>query len=321
MATVTGYTAARMKEIEDSAIVGGVIDGDDLVLTRFDGATILAGDVRGPQGPMGSSSDTAITVCTSGTRPGSPYEGLFIYETDTDRVYSYNGTVWVYRGGVIICTSSTRPAPPVAGLSIYETDTKRGYTYNGTAWIYDGGPIICTASTRPTVTLFDGMQIYETDTKRSYTYNGALWIPASGQMRCKAFRSSAQAVGHAVVSIMVWTGQEYDTDNIWTTGATANSFVIPSNGAGLWRFIFNAMYYPNATGIRHLGIVKSTGTGIATWNEPATGSAWFYGTTVTADVICAAGESIQAYAYHTAGVVLNIANDYPITFSGVFLGP
>jgi len=33
-------------------------------------------------------------VCTSGTRPGSPWEGLAIYETDTDRVYVWDGVAW-----------------------------------------------------------------------------------------------------------------------------------------------------------------------------------------------------------------------------------
>lgn len=33
-------------------------------------------------------------VCTSSTRPASPYEGQLIYETDTDKVLVYNGTVW-----------------------------------------------------------------------------------------------------------------------------------------------------------------------------------------------------------------------------------
>jgi hypothetical protein len=34
-------------------------------------------------------------VCTSSTRPASPFEGQMIYETDTDRVLVYNGTAWV----------------------------------------------------------------------------------------------------------------------------------------------------------------------------------------------------------------------------------
>jgi hypothetical protein len=34
-------------------------------------------------------------VCTSTTRPASPYDGQVIYETDTDRAMVYNGTGWV----------------------------------------------------------------------------------------------------------------------------------------------------------------------------------------------------------------------------------
>lgn len=35
-------------------------------------------------------------VCTSTTRPSAPYEGMMIYETDTDMVAVYNGTAWRY---------------------------------------------------------------------------------------------------------------------------------------------------------------------------------------------------------------------------------
>lgn len=37
--------------------------------------------------------------------------------------------------GTIICTSSTRPASPFEGQTIYETDTDRTLTYNNTAWV------------------------------------------------------------------------------------------------------------------------------------------------------------------------------------------
>jgi hypothetical protein len=33
-------------------------------------------------------------VCTSSTRPASPYEGQFIYETDTDKLLAWNGSAW-----------------------------------------------------------------------------------------------------------------------------------------------------------------------------------------------------------------------------------
>ena len=34
-------------------------------------------------------------VCTSSTRPTAPYEGQMIFETDTDRMYIWNGSAWV----------------------------------------------------------------------------------------------------------------------------------------------------------------------------------------------------------------------------------
>lgn len=40
--------------------------------------------------------------------------------------------------GTIICTSSTRPASPFEGQTIYETDTKKKLTYNGTTWYSEG---------------------------------------------------------------------------------------------------------------------------------------------------------------------------------------
>jgi len=54
MATVNGYTAERMKEIEDTTVVGGSVSGvGNLMLTTRYGAQIDAGNVRGPQGIQG----------------------------------------------------------------------------------------------------------------------------------------------------------------------------------------------------------------------------------------------------------------------------
>lgn len=53
MPSVTGYTATRMKEIEDSTVVSGSVVNGDLVLMRRDGTPILGGRVVGPQGPAG----------------------------------------------------------------------------------------------------------------------------------------------------------------------------------------------------------------------------------------------------------------------------
>jgi hypothetical protein len=39
--------------------------------------------------------EQVVIACTSGSRPGSPNEGMTIYETDTDKVYTYSGSAWV----------------------------------------------------------------------------------------------------------------------------------------------------------------------------------------------------------------------------------
>ncbi len=43
---------------------------------------------------IGSSSIMQPGVCTSTTRPASPYDGQMIYETDTDKTLVWNGSAW-----------------------------------------------------------------------------------------------------------------------------------------------------------------------------------------------------------------------------------
>ena len=54
-------------------------------------------------------------VCTSTTRPASPFDGMVIYETDTDKVAVYDASAWVYK------TGTTAPSAP--GLTFISTTT------------------------------------------------------------------------------------------------------------------------------------------------------------------------------------------------------
>lgn len=148
MATITGYTAARMQAIENASVVSGVVTGDNLILTKFDATQINAGNVRGPQGIAGPTgpvpeaplntttygrkngawvSAEGVRVVTSATRPASPPEGTVIYETDTDEIYSWNGTAWTLpsnvAGGLIgnasvIAAQGVTTEADLTGLSI-----------------------------------------------------------------------------------------------------------------------------------------------------------------------------------------------------------
>lgn len=68
MATVTGLTAARMLAIEAASVVDGDISGDNLILTKHDGSTINAGNVRGPAGTDGAdAAPGSVTVVADTT--------------------------------------------------------------------------------------------------------------------------------------------------------------------------------------------------------------------------------------------------------------
>lgn len=58
MATVQVFTAARTQEIEDQAIVGAAVVGDDLIMTRHNGDTLNAGVVKGATGDAGPVGET-----------------------------------------------------------------------------------------------------------------------------------------------------------------------------------------------------------------------------------------------------------------------
>jgi hypothetical protein len=61
-----------------------------------------------------SSRISQSGVCTSTTRPASPFEGQVIYETDTDRVLVWNASAWV-------APNSQTTNPP--GLELITTGT------------------------------------------------------------------------------------------------------------------------------------------------------------------------------------------------------
>lgn len=62
MATITGLTAERMLEIEGATVISGEIDENNhLILTKFDGTTVDAGELPpGPAGPPGSAGVSSI---------------------------------------------------------------------------------------------------------------------------------------------------------------------------------------------------------------------------------------------------------------------
>jgi hypothetical protein len=72
-------------------------------------------------------------VCTSSTRPTSPYEGQVIYETDTDRVLVWSGAAWVGIGKIDSLTVSATGIVQTPNQPRFLATRSSDYSYNPAA--------------------------------------------------------------------------------------------------------------------------------------------------------------------------------------------
>lgn len=76
-------------------------------------------------------SDVAGTMGAGAATGGGAYVPAFLRVSKIVQATQWPAVTT----GTIICTSSTRPASPFAGQQIYETDTNLVYVYSGSAWV------------------------------------------------------------------------------------------------------------------------------------------------------------------------------------------
>jgi len=128
-------------------------------------------------------------VCTSSTRPASPFEGQQIYETDTDTLLVYNGSAWVCitpKSGYAATQENTTSATYISltsdpSVSI-QTGTKAlvtiavrhvimggGAGYCQTAYVISGATTLAASDTRAVQNYF-GLADLGNDRAGSFTY-------------------------------------------------------------------------------------------------------------------------------------------------------
>ncbi len=79
---------------------------------------------------------SGMTICTSSTRPGSPWSGQTIFETDTLGSFVWDGSAWQTAGGggsiTVAETAPTSPAPGNGDLWFNSTDGRTFVYYEDT---------------------------------------------------------------------------------------------------------------------------------------------------------------------------------------------
>ena len=113
-------------------------------------------------------------VCTSSTRPASPFDGQVVYETDTNLVQAYNGSAW----------ETVNPISAVASAQVLtgQTTTSTSYTDLATA----GPAVTLTTGTTALVLVMAGYASVNTTgpgSVISFAVSGATTIAASDDYR------------------------------------------------------------------------------------------------------------------------------------------
>jgi len=142
-------------------------------------------------------------VCTSSTRPASPYEGQMIYETDTDKVLVYNGSAWYANWNL------------PWGL----VDTTSGGTNNKSYAIATGGDVTVTTSITDVYTF-----VFNAVANRVYSFTFAATtskITADGYIVAYVRDGSNNVLGQWVFHVVA--GKYYFTTGVCLYKATSTA--------------------------------------------------------------------------------------------------
>lgn len=167
-------------------------------------------------------------VVLSSNRPANPYDGMMIYETDTNRLAVWNGSSWV------VLADADTPS----GLELIKTATITNAADTGTSWqgvfssIYNSYKFVChtlnahTNGAAPRMTFF-----YSTSTEQTSTYYSGVTnaIYSGGNNNVAVNNGSYIQLGTA-------------TDNISMSNFSLDIHQVGSSGKGSVLIQYNDAY-------------------------------------------------------------------------------
>jgi len=187
-------------------------------------------------------------VCTSATRPATPFVGMTIYETNTNVTRLWDGTIWRQQG-IAVVTSTTRPSNPVVGDGIYETDTDR--------------QLLRTADNKWTVTLATYRQIVTLNADQNL-----LAAPTAAQARILTIAKTTDGVAIYRLSAQ-WPGLKVSaggpavgTDNVAVELGYGDAGAIFGTGQRIYTGVGASVGQPQAGGSVDVEFTPAAGANI-----------------------------------------------------------
>lgn len=188
-------------------------------------------------------------VCTSSTRPASPYEGQVIYETDTDKTLVWNGSAWVF-----LSTSTANPVglefikSQVIGSGVSSVEVTSAFSST-----YDSYMVSVTGTTVSANQPDIYVQIGSATTNYQY---GGWYIGYSAGVLTKANNATATYI--PVMSAGNATLESFSF-SVMSPNLAQKTYVQSNNGSTNWATTYNG-YLNNTTQYTAFTLAPTSGT-------------------------------------------------------------